>query len=305
MAIYFEIIYACRLLITTIISVAVLCRAQNIEIKCTFSGTSGYGCFATEFVIRQNETQTIAFVGDHLPGRSNIDVDSMYLIHPPLPFFVAEVFTTFPNLQGMTLSQGTLNIQGGSFELANNLDNLEISRSHVVLSDFALTGSGNLKVIQIADCETLRIDESAFVGLRSLETLLIFRSNIHHIGENTFRSLANLDQFWMANTQVKVIPAKLFVANTQLRTILLVSNPIAQIGRSFIDSLAQLEVLEVSASNCVSSNSWQNVREYLEEIHRFLEPCYTGYDELPRQFILELQGSLVIRDHRGDVVVRL
>lgn len=205
----------------------------------------------------------------------------------------------------MILSQGTLNIQGGSFELANNLDNLEIARSHVVLSDFALTGSGNLKVIQIADCETLRIDESAFDGLRSLETLLIFRSNLHHIGENTFRSLANLDRFWMANTQVEVIPAKLFVANTQLRTILLVLNPIAQIGRSFIDNLEQLEVLEVSASNCVSSNTWYNVRENLEEINKFLEPCYTGYDELPRQFIFELQGSLVIRDHRGDLVVRL
>lgn len=77
-------------------------------------------------VITQNDTLTIVFVGNHVPGRSNIDVTGAFFRHhPPLPFFVTELFTTFPNLQQLHLLQGTyLNIQSGSF---GNVQNLQIA----------------------------------------------------------------------------------------------------------------------------------------------------------------------------------
>lgn len=280
-----------------------LCRAQYIEIRCQLGVTSA--CAATEFVVTQNETLTIVFVGNFVPGWSNVDVESIILRHPPLPFFVAEVFTAFPNLRHMHLFQGThLNIQNGSFENARRLESLEISGSHVVLSDFALTGAGNLTVIQIADCETLSIGEFAFAGLQSLNTLLIFRSNLHRLHENTFGSLASLERFQLHQSHVETIPSNLFANNTQLRYIVMVINPINEIGRSFINHLGQLEVLDLGGNICVS-NGWSNVRQNLEEIHRVLAPCYSNFDELPRQFTLEVHGSLVIRDQNGNVVVRL
>lgn len=283
-----------------------LCRAQYIEIRCEFSGDGGwYGCGVNEFVITQNETLTIAFVGNHLPGRSDIDVGSILLRHPPLPFFVNDVFTTFPNLRSMNLFQGThLNVQGHSFENARHLENLEISHSNVVLSDFALTGAANITVLQIADCETLIIDEFAFAGLRSLNTLLIFRSNIHQLPENIFSSLVNLERFNLHQGFVETLPSNLFANNHLLQSITIIQNPINEIGRSFINHLGRLEFLGLWLGQCVS-NDWSNVREDWVEIHRVLEPCYRNYEARSRHFSMELRGSLTIFNRSGDVVVEL
>lgn len=287
-----------------IVSLAVLCRAQYIEIRCIFNNPSEYGCGAGEFVITFNATFTIAFVGNHLPGRSNIDVVQITMQHPPLPFFVKEVFTTFPNLRRMHLQGTNLNILGDSFQNARNLENFEISGSNVVLSDFALTGAGNMTVMQIADCQTLIIDEFAFAGLQSLDTLLIFRSSLHQLPENIFFSLVNLERFNLHQGFVETLPANLFANNHLLRSITIISNPINEIGRSFINHLGRLESLILADGRCVG-NEWFNVRESWVEIHTVLQPCYRNYEERPRHFSMELRGSLTIFDRRGDVVVRL
>jgi len=285
---------------------AAVCQGQYIEIRCVFGGEIGYGCGSSEFVVRQSETQTTTFVGVHLPGRSNFDVTGIGLLHPTLPFFVSEIFNTFPNLQRLHLAGGThLRIQSGSFKNASNLQSLEISGvTDVELSDFALTGAGNVTVLQIADCEALRIDEHAFDGLNALEQLLIFRSNIHRLGENTFTSLVNLNRFQLHQGHIGTISAKLFAANNLLRNILFVMVPINEIERGFIDKLEQLEVLGLEGASCVS-NLWSNVRENWEQIHRDLEPCYRRFDDMPRQFSMELRGSLIVRAQRGDLVVVL
>lgn len=288
-----------------------LCGAQHIEFRVTFFEEFGYFCDVREFVITQNETLSVAFVGDHIPGRSNIDVDLIHFQHyPPVPFFVTELFTTYPNLRRMNLNQGThLNIQSGSFENALNLENLEISNSNVVLSDFALTGAGNVTVLQIADCESLRIDEFAFAGLGSLKTLFILRSNIHQLPGNIFSSLVNLEQFSLHQGFVETIPSNLFANNHLLTSISIIGNPIDAIERTFINHLGQLQSLILSGQfgneTCLQDGGWWNVRESWEEMHRVLEQCYRNYEELPRHFSMELRGSLLIRDRNGDVVVRV
>lgn len=241
-----------------------------------------------------------------MPGQSNFDVDTIVLIHPPLPFFVSEIFTIFPNLKTMNLHGGThLHIQSGSFENASHLQTLYISNGgHAELSNFALTGAGNLTNLQINDIEVLRIDELAFDGLRALETLLIFRSNIHRLGENTFSSLVNLNRFQLHQGHVDTIPAKLFANNYLLRSIFFVGVPINQIERSFIDKLEQLQELALELTSCVD-NFWSNVQENLEQIHRDLEPCYRRHDDMPRLFSMELRGSMIVRDQRGELLVLL
>lgn len=287
---------------------------QEITVTCEFGFTQQifYTCSLPGLIIADDLNQNIIFdVSGHVEGRNNSDVTRATVYGGSVPFIITQFFKTFPNLRLMAISpSGLLRIQSYAFSNANNLEQFASYRNPLAIIEAdAFAGAPRLNSLDLYDNAIASIDNTAFNELGSLQYLNIGGNNLSTLNNELFKPLVNLTHFSVALNQIAVLSRNLFANNQLLQHADFFNNRINAIGGSLLDGLNSLTMFDMRGNLCANSFWIIDEETTIQTILEGLETCFANYVEPPqedvRKFILELRGSLVIRDENGTEIVRL
>lgn len=283
-------------------------------IRCNFefSQPTIYACSLGSVIIDDDESQNfIIDVSGHLENQTDADVTKIEIYGGIIPFIVTEFFTTFANVRFLTISNsGLKRIQADAFTNALNLESFVSYRNPLQsIGSNAFSGAINLFDIDLSFNEIENIHETAFSGLHVVEFLNIGANNLSYLHPEVFRSFTNLTYIILANNQLTSIDGELFANNRLLRNVNFQTNQINSIGTSFLDGLDDLLSLNMDQNICVNTHWVITGSTTIETVREDLQQCFENSlppptDEV-KKFVLELRGSLIIRDENGEEIFRL
>lgn len=241
------------------------------------------------------------FGGSHLQGMGVDSVINLRINYSKIPFFLTEMFTTFPNLRAIEITNGGLQqIRSNDFLNGQNLESIYMQYNNLkVLDGGIFAGLSKLQKLSLGKNEIERVDGNAFSGLTSLRLLYLQENRIRRLHRNTFNSLRELRDLNMRANYLTRISSLLFNNNPQVGVIMMDSNQIAAIDEDFLEKLPRLAVLNLLNNRCVNALFDGNrVR-----INEGLRSCYEEFRLLPadytRQFIMEIDGEVGLIDNDG------
>lgn len=303
--------------IVAVLSLLTTTYGQTTNLNCIYYEDSGlYTCLLQGLNIPDNLNQNFVIGGEHNTGRTNADVLKVLVQASNMPFVVTQLFTTFSNVQHFIARlTNILRIQPNAFANAGNLVLIDLQSSNIgQLGAQAFSGAGLVRTINLANNNLETINENPFSGLSNLEILFLTNNQIRLLPVNVFNALTSLTAINLNNNAVEIIPGRLFEHNRLLRTINLQGNGINAIGRSFLNGLTNLEFLNLQLNACVDQLWWNEIHVISREIiEAALTQCFQNsveepeipVDTAPREFILEVRGSLTLRYQDETEIVRI
>lgn len=307
-----------------------LIAGQQTHLNCVFvNQVTIYTCNIAGASIIDNPNAVITIGGFHTGGRNNEMVNRVQITASNIPFIVTQLFDTFPNLRDLSIiNGGLLRIQSRAFLPATSLRTVTITGNlnlRTIESD-AFFGHASLEQIEITVSQIDNIHSTAFVSLPNLRQLTLDNNRITEVHSDAFATLPSLQTVSFSNNQLSTLPGRLFAHNPSITRIDFPNNQINAIGRSFLDNLNSLHVFGFMGNRC-ASNFWViGSTTNIETIRSGLAVCFNNSVEIPdesttmipqtstivppaeievRRFVLELRGSLVIRDENGVIVGQL
>lgn len=302
---------------------------QQTHINCVFANQGNiYTCNIAGTSLIDNPSALITIGGFHIGGRTNDMVNRVQITASNIPFIITQLFTTFVNLQELSIiNGGLLRVQSGAFLEARSIRTVTMSGNLNLrtLEPNAFTGAQNLQQIDILVSQIDNIPSTAFLNLSNLRVLSLDNNRINEIHPDAFETLQSLQTVSLSNNQLHTLPGRLFANNRNIIRIDLPNNQINAIGRSFLDGLNSLHVFGFLSNRC-ASNFWiVGTTTTVDTIRDGLTVCFNNSIEIPdetttsplttttnlltenevRRFVLELRGSLVIRDENGVIVGEL
>jgi Leucine-rich repeat (LRR) protein len=285
-------------------------KAQEVQVTCTFRTFIGqYMCELNNITIPDVPNAVFIIGGIHTLGRNNANVQRVLILNSNIPFVISQLFTTFPNVNTVTIQNtGLTRIQSNAFLNGSNIERVEISFNQNLRSIEANAFLGLARAISLDltsnSIETLH--ENAFNGLNSLEFLTVNRNLISQLPSVIFAPLRSLQTLYFENNQMVSLDGGLFAGNPELSIATFSRNQINEIGRNFLDSLKQLRYLELFENVCVRSSWYVEIPEKIEVIRADLEPCFANSDppsdEL-RRIVLEVRGPFTLKFENGTHIV--
>lgn len=290
--------------------------AQEAEVTVTcnfiFTQQTVYTCSLSSLVIADEADQTFIFdVSGHLEGRTNDDVMKIEVFGGDVPFIVAELFETFPNVRFYTTSfAGLRRIQSNAFADAGNLETfISFTNPLVVIEPNAFLGAEKLTMLDFDTNEIEKIAENAFDGLTALEILNLSSNKIYFLYYNTFSKVNHLTYILLSDNQIETLDGRLFSENPLLRDVSFYGNQINAIDSNFFDGLDQLLQFDMRFNICADANWVITGETTIDTVRQGLQSCFDNAATPPpddvRKFVLELRGSLILRDEDGNEVLRL
>lgn len=289
-----------------------LAEVEIISCNFIYTQQTVYTCSLPSLVIDDDEYQTFIFdVTGHLEGKTNDDVIRIEVFGGEVPFIIKELFEVFPNVRFYTTSYaGLRRIQSGALIYAGNLENfLSFGNPLAVIEPKAFVGADNLTFLDLESNEIQKIDDYAFAGLSSLEILNLSMNNITYLGYNIFSEMSRLTYVLLSDNQLETLDGRLFSKNPSLRDVSFYRNQINAIDSNFLDGLNELVQFDMRLNICADADWIINGETTLDTVRKGLQNCFdnavTPQPDDVRKFVLELRGSLILRDEDGNVILEL
>ena len=155
---------------------------HGVEIECEFSIENHligevYSCKAKGLLDTSEDGFVETIFGDHLPGKSNLDVNMLQIDDQKLNFFPSNIENFLPNLEVLKIvSSGLKILSQGNFET------------------FA-----DLKLVDLSDNEIESLDEDLFTFNPALKHILLDSNKIKNIAANIFEPLHGLESVSLKN----------------------------------------------------------------------------------------------------------
>jgi Leucine-rich repeat (LRR) protein len=241
--------------------------------------------------------------GNHLYGKSNNDVTSIYLLSSEMKGIPMNLFKKFPNLlrfvvHGLNIQDKFLNKESlfkGVFNGARKLTSVIITGTLLEnLKENIFHGTENLNFLSLESNGISTIDTNAFNGLENLKSLSLNYNLIKSFNEGTFDNLQSLEFLSVSGNYIAEIEPKLLSSQFNLKTFALVSNVLEVIDSHFIpdpqeiymegniciddnfgiDDEKQISEFNHSAQNCTEprrlKNLYKEVSKRLNKAHHFI-----------------------------------
>lgn len=255
-------------------------QTDAANLNCVFSTVAGYSCQITGAVIADDVNQEITIGGQHLTDRSNADVRSVRIINSQIPFIVTQIFTTFPNVVELVVSNGGLiRVQPYAFANASRLFIASIRSNPLTdVQAYAFSGATSLEILDVFVNQLETIHSTAFNGLPLLTELMLDQNRLRSLDPATFNSLPNLEIIYLDENLIETLDGNIFANNPMLRTVSLGGNQINAVGREFLDSMANLRSLNMMNNRCVSSFWIVGGVTSLETVRLALQTCFNNFD---------------------------
>ena len=287
----------------------VKCQVQDIT--CNFilhPVLMQYSCVIGGQTIPNNPDLQLNFVGEHLSGRSNVDVQSIQIYNSNIPFVNSQFFTTFPWATNLINSRGIVRLQSNAFRNGSSLNMVEMVDNNNLRSieSFAFTGAANLRLINLQRNAIESIHEDAFNGLVSLTSLFLRFNNIQQLHHRTFTTTNLISYVSFDDNQIEFLDERIFSSNAGMQIINLENNKINKIGRNFLSGLNSLGTLTLSGNVCIDKNFSLFNNATIDSVNKELAYCFANADgdEL-RRFVLEIRGPFSLKFENGTEIIRV
>lgn len=297
------------IILVTMLAVSSTVTAQTLNVTCRFELPTQftYTCFISDVTIPDDDNLDIVFVGEHLDGRGNDDVDMVVISSSSIPFIMPQLFTTFERFVVLRYSSNLTRIQPNAFANASNLREFHIEEAPELLTipENAFVGAVRLVFMQITDSGIQTIHENAFNGLPEFAALYLNRLQIRELPVNVFRPVPTMFLVSLDGNLLESLPGRLFEANPLVFALFLRDNRINAVERNFLDFMPALEQLDLRNNIC-ANQEWDTVFPGvdLETIREGLSVCFDNFEPV-KIFHIELRGHMTIRDVNGTEVISL
>lgn len=171
---------------------------ESTELTCRFAMQfSGrftvYSCIL-EGINVKNTTEHIIINGDHLPGKSNIDVKMLIVVYSNTSTIIRQLFEFFPNIYGyVATSAGIQEIKPFVFNATSYIQQVQLTYNNLGdIRSNAFYGIENVEVIALDSNNINSIDADVFQELYKLEVLSLRENSIKTLGPNIFKSLIKI-----------------------------------------------------------------------------------------------------------------
>ena len=290
--------------------------AQNVNLNCVYflQNNDEYTCLLQNITVIDNESQIFSIGGLHLPGRTNDNVVRVTITNSNIPFIVTQLFRSFRNLLIFeTYDDSALSrIQPGAFTAATSLMRITIFGSPELkeILPYAFFGPTRLKVLELSFNGLQSIYENSFDGMTELEDISLQNNQIRQLPVNLLRSASRLQAFLFSNNLIESLHGSLFANNPNITIVNFSDNQINSIGHNFLDYFITLRWFSFQRNHCADGN-WIFLDGHvdLEQVRQGLRQCFENSVEAPddklKTFILELQGTLILKDENGTEVLRI
>jgi Leucine-rich repeat (LRR) protein len=171
---------------------------------CHFKITPNYYmCFYENVTILEN--QEFSVCGDHLPGRSNYDVNRVEFRSSKLAAIPDDIFIVFQSLKH-------LNVESTGLEMIKPLKNCrelrEFKGSHnkiEILSQDSFAGCSNLQIIELNSNRVKRIESSSLIDLHGLRELYLDDNLLTELDQQSFALFgSNLEKLHLSRNQINL-----------------------------------------------------------------------------------------------------
>lgn len=251
------------------------------EVECEFVNWFNlrYFCEFRGLQLSDDPNQEIVITGQHLPNKTNADVDAVLIFFSDVPFIISQVFTTFPNMIffGM-FDSGLRRIQPNAFIHGKNIGIVHLDRNNISsIPSAAFIGMTNLDELDLVGNHIDNIHQNAFIGLPLLSRLTLIWNDLHELPDDVFRPLVRLRFLHISMNKIERLNARLFAHNEELRTLQIGNNQINAIQRGFFDRIPNVSILDFIPNRCISQNFHQTPWPIILEA---AEPCFQNFDRI-------------------------
>lgn len=292
---------------TLLFVAAISSCSSQIALNCLYhvGGSTAYYCELNNIEVLDPE-ESVVFEGDHVDGRTDANVTTVIIRNSNTPFIIPQIFTSFENIDTLEVEDSQLESLAGIPETilfhrlqfdGNNITRLEAG---------FLQNQTELTYFSAIDSNILEIDEEAFVGLSSLQDLILIGNNIQEIAPLTFHPLINLRYLDLEANSLTSIGEDLFSQSPLLFSIYMEWNQINEIAPRFSANFPEnLDFINLSGNECVNRSFQIGPEETLIILHNVLRPCFNNFngrttDE--RDLKAEFTGSLRIFDEFDNLI---
>lgn len=280
-----------------------------VNIRCDFDFLNmnddyRYGCLLTDVEL-YDESSQVAIGGFHIFPNTNNEVIFLRIQLSHTPFIIRELFTTFPNLEGLEVIFSSLQrINSDSFAYAGNLRYINIRNNPIRrLEANVFQNATNLEQLFLWwNTELDFLSEYAFSGLEKLNELHLVSSSIPYIQPQTFRPLVSLRFLELGQNRLDLIDSRWFSTNRQLGQLMMNSNDVSAIHPSLLD-LPELSALFLEGNICVSDVFFINDIASREMARSALRPCFDNYPNRKRRFFMTVEGEVTISKENGTEII--
>lgn len=290
--------------------------AQEItELTCRFEMQytvmfNEYSCILQEINI--NATEKIIIKGDHLHGKSNMDVKVLIIVYSNTSTISRQMLEVFPNiLSYIATSAGIQEIK--PFIFNGTSDMKEVQLTHNNLGDIrsnAFYGIKDVEIISLNSNNITSIDENVFEGLLKLKLLFLKFNSIKTLGPNTFNLLNELLLLHLSFNGLSTIHGRWVENKPYLELLNLQGNNATAVDPVLIDNLTNLQILAMPDNICVNRIFFIKQEQLsLNYVRQELKQCFENFlQEKPKnmtKIILEIEGHLTLFNENGTVILQI
>lgn len=279
--------------------------ALTIECSYKMSSANRYTCIDVNMNLDKNELNIDESDGKHLKGKSNENVQEIFLISPAMHFLPRNLSMVFPKLKSYNIQGNYLGDRSQVYDEPDqeDEDNSEddVEEKTRALNPLALINgdfqnSGNILWIFITSANLQDIRPNVFEGASNLMRLTLDDNLITSLHKNAFQSIPKLARLYLRNNFIQTLHNDTFKPLPNLRRLYLSGNyikkiynvhfgsRICQIGLSFnmlevievslVDNLKAIRFVGLENNVCVNKNFFfrdTKVSEFRKEVRNCIE----------------------------------
>lgn len=299
-----------KLLLSIFGLIAATSAQENIELPCNYhlSFFGEYVCELFSVDDYDRDTTTVTFVGDHLEGYTETDVDVVGIYFSDITFIIPEIFTTFPNLNELDMEfTGLIDIDQFPTDIPNFAYFTSFFGYVEVIRNNTFENVGETMLyLDMALNELEEIEQTAFANCGSLSLMYLLYNRVPHPPEETFWPLVSLIALDIDSNDFVVLEETLFINSTELLALWVERNEIDRIAPTF-SAPFNLEVFAAFGNECIDRGF--DISEPIDVafMHASLQQCYNAFtgagpDDL-KTVSFQYQGPLSFSDSFGNPIL--
>ncbi|CAG9811571.1 unnamed protein product [Chironomus riparius] len=229
--------------------------SHGITLQCDFGMIRHYWgemytCIARNLVTRHHYDYIMNATGDHMTGKTDKDVEAVYILGQRTRFLPYNISTPF-----------------------NGVKAIRVEGSGLLFLNRTLKYEGPLEYLHLENNLLRTVPSWAFRGLTNLKWLSLRNNHIKYLESTMFRDMKSLRRFSASSNLIEVVPTGLFFYTPELEEVYFYNNKIRMIGGRLVASLGKLKVAVFMGNPCTQISVYDGVNVISRLSTEFTTKC--------------------------------
>ncbi|CAO1424443.1 unnamed protein product [Diamesa tonsa] len=274
--------------------------ASDLECSYSYDAYGLYTCMTMNFQIKNENALIESVKGQHLPGKTQIDVNGLMIIFSKNKFLSSDIFEKFPNLKELSVwFYSVEKIVQGNFHGAQHLKRIIINNNKISeLTDNIFSGASKLVSVSMNYNRINSISNKTFAGLTNLKTINLDHNYLESLPRGIFDDLIHLSNISLTGNILTRLDGDLFKNNLKITNLWFSSNQLSVIGSNLITPLRSLESAYFYNNLCISETLPNSVN--INDLNDKIAKCTES--NKPEQKLIVAESEKKKADAKTDLV---